>query len=801
VLLMHGCAQLAPHAGYMFIERTLSASADFVYSDHDHWTQDGKRCDPRFKPIFSPELLRNRFYVGPCLLIDVTPEKIDLVKGVIEDFRLGRCDRLSEAMLAAPRGSIAHIPFVVYSLYEKSPDLSRHSPARPLVAATPQPRVSIVVATRDRIELLRSCLDSIEEVTSYPRDRLEIVVVDNGSVSDEARQYFGELDGRAGYRLVSDPGDFNFSRIYNRGASESRGDILILLNNDMTVIEPRWVELIVAKCLEEDVGAVGAKLLYPDGTIQHAGCDLGVSGLAAHRLVGKKPEAIEASDVTRELSAVTGACLGVRREVFELVGGLDESLRVAFNDTKFCLSCIERGFRNIYISQPLLYHYESKSRGRDETKQKLDLQFRESLYARRNFSTYFKNDPYYSPNLSIERIDELALPPRREWPWRAASKNNPPRVMLLCSTLAIGHGVPLIMQMQAQRLVKEGFDVIIAGPPSEKEFSFEGCRRIIVTAPLAAAIIAVREHINCVIVHSPPFYSITRYLGASPIVYFSDAGEPPPELFPDRAYRESVNKEKRFCATAADRIFAISQAIKDQSLDENVSVLPLANSHMARWSDALSAPRESTRKKFGWEDKFVVFNVCRFHAGERNYKGIDKYVELMEELAVSDSPARGKAVFVLAGKANPDDVSEMESLGLTVFPNVSEELMLELYAASDLYVNFSKWEGYNLGIAQALAMGLPVIASDIPAHREFPIATTDSLRVAIAKFSDAFLASTEGKFERQPVTYDWDAPVGALLDTIRADLNLDPEPSAIDADAKPDRAQRRGLARLWPGLS
>ncbi|QGM44720.1 glycosyltransferase [Methylocystis heyeri] len=814
VLYIHGCVRLEPHAAYMFIERVLTASADIVYSDHDRWNDEGKRSAPRFKPVFSPELLRNGFYVGPCLLMRMTPEKSNLAKGVIEDLRLGGCDRLSDALLAAPHRSVAHIPFVSFSLFDQSPDLvRRRSSAPPLAAATPQPRVSIVIATRDRIELMRSCVDSIEQNTSYPRDRFEIVIVDNGSVSEEARAYFTGLRGRAGYKLVNDPGDFNFSRIYNRGARESGGDILILLNNDMTVIEPRWIDLIVAQCLQADVGAVGAKLLYPDDTIQHAGCNIGVAGLAAHRLVGKKAEAVEASDVTRELAAITGACLGVRRDVFELVGGLDETLRVAFNDTKFCLSCLEQGFRNIYIAKPLLYHFESKSRGLDDTKKKLDLQYRESLYTRRQFPSYFKNDPYYSPNLSVERIDELALPPRRKRPWRSASKNFRPRIMFLCSTLAVGHGVPLIIQMQARGLVKEGFDVIVAGPSSEKEFAFDGCRRIFVAAPLTAAIIAVRENVDCIIVHSPPFYSITRYLGACPIVYFSDAGEPNPELFPDREHREYVNREKRFCATAADRIFAISQAIKDESLDKNVSVMPLGNSHMANWSDALIAPRKAMREKFGWEDKYVVFNVCRFHAGERNYKGIDKYVELMEELSVSDSRARGKAVFVLAGKAHPDDVAEMKSLGLTVFPNVSEELLLELYAASDLYANFSKWEGYNLGIAQALAMGLPVIASDIPAHREFPINTTDSMRVAIEKLTEAYLSFAEGKSQRRPVIYDWEAPVSELVQIIRADMNVVSEQPAgqppknseamrdkLDEDVKRDRPERWGLARFFRGM-
>ena len=772
VLLIHGCVRLTPHATFLFIERALSMRADFVYSDYDRWTREGKRCDPVFNPVFSPEFLRNRFYVGSCVLAHITPERRDLVTQVMKDFRHYGCDQLSNALLAAPRGSIAHVPFVLYSLLNESAGLKHRLPL--VVAAKKEPSVSIVVATRDRIELLRDCLESIESVTQYPRDRLEIVIVDNGSETSEARSYFAEIRERAGYKVVSDPGDFNFSRLYNLGASRSSGDILVLINNDMTVIEPRWIKLIADQCVQPDVGAVGAKLLYPDGTIQHAGCNIGVSGLAAHRNVGKKPEDKSAADTTREMAAVTGACLGIRRDVFELVEGLDETLRTAFNDTKLCLSCLELGFRNIYISEPLLYHYEFKSRGADDTQKKIELRDREAIYTRQSFPTLFQEDPYYSPNLSIEKIDELAFPPRSIKPWRSLSKKRPPRIMFLSSTLAIGHGVPLIIQMQAKRLIKEGFEVIVAGPLSQNEFAFDGCRRIIVSTVMMAACVARREYVDCVFVHTPPFYSITRYLGSSPIVYFSDAGEPNPELFNDRAAREAVNWEKRFCAPLAKRIFAISQAIKEQSLYKNVSVLRLGNSHMANWSSSWNKARSEMRAKLGWQEKFVVLNVCRFSQEERRYKGVDKYLEVMEEISFSHPDVIGKIVFVLAGKANPSDISEMESRGLSVFPNVSDQLMTELYAASDIYVNFSKWEGYNLGIAQALAMGLPVIASDIEAHREFPIVTTNNVRVAIQKLYEVFVSVAQCKIEREAMIFDWDEPVAELVRQIQADLNQEP---------------------------
>lgn len=771
VLLIHGCVRLTPHATFLFMERAISAQASWVYSDHDRSTKEGRRGDPSFKPMFSPELLRRRFYVGPCVLVRTTPERRDTVLRVIENFRSHGCDELSEALLIASRETVAHVPFALYTLSGDSCDLARRPRLPPfLISSGRRPRVSIVIATRDRIELLRDCLESIERATRYPRDRLEMVVIDNGSVTKEARLYFDELQNRVGHKVVADPGEFNFARLYNLGARASRGDVLIFLNNDMTVIEPRWIELIVDQCLQPDVGVVGAKLLYPDGTIQHAGCQLGVSGVAAHRLVGKRVESVASTDVTRELTAVTGACIGIRRQVFEIVGALDETLRVAFNDVKLCLSCLELGFRNIYISEPLLYHYESKSRGFADTPKKVELQHREAIYTRQRFSDLFQNDPYYSPNLSVERIDELACPPRRLKPWRRPSTDRPMRVMFLSWTYVIGNGVALVIRLQIQRLISEGFEVIVAGPLSQNEFAFEGCRRLDLSTAILAANIASLENVDCVIVHTPPFFSITRYLGRWPMVYFFDHGEPNPEFFEDRLQRESVNWEKRFCAPLAKRIFAISRTTAEQSFQRDVTILRNGNSHMANWSPKWSEPRRTTRAKLGWEDKFVVLNVCRFGPGERRYKGIDRFIEVMEESWFCHPDSRGKIVFALVGKADADDVVEMQSQGLAVFPNVSDEFMIELYAASDLYMNFSKWEGYNLGVGQAMAMGLPVIASDIEAHREFPIITTNIVSVAVGKLHEYFRVAAQGETRRRAITFDWDEPISKLVDSIRGDL-------------------------------
>lgn len=206
-------------------------------------------------------------------------------------------------------------------------------------------------------------------------------------------------------------------------------------------------------------------------------------------------------------------------------------------------------------------------------------------------------------------------------------------------------------------------------------------------------------------------------------IYAYDYGEPPARFFPDWLSREMVNLEKAFALSMCDRVFAISEAVKGEAVVTTNKVIPLGNNHLSTWSDEMEMRRQGTRERYGWGDRKIVLNVCRFLAGERHYKGIDTYLELMRQFQLETSQLDGQVLFVLCGRGDKQDVAELQSAGLEVFANLSDEELENIYAAADVYANFSRWEGYNLGIAQALALGLEVIASDNPAHRAFGIKT------------------------------------------------------------------------------
>ena len=282
------------------------------------------------------------------------------------------------------------------------------------------PLVSLVVPTRDRLDLLRHCVADLLERTDYPR--IELVVVDNGSVEPETRAYYDTLkvDGRV--RILDEGGEFNFSRLCNRGVEAATGEVYVLLNNDVEVINADWLSEMVSHAVRPGVGAVGAKLYYPDDTIQHAGVILGIGGVAGHaykRVSRNSDGYFGRASLTQEISAVTAACLAGRVSVFHEIGGLDErNLKVAFNDVDLCLRLGRAGYKIIWTPLAELYHIESASRGSDMLPNKAERFKHERDWMVREWSTLLESDPAYNPNLTLKGEGfGLAFPPRRVASW------------------------------------------------------------------------------------------------------------------------------------------------------------------------------------------------------------------------------------------------------------------------------------------------------------------------------------------------------------------------------------------------
>jgi len=269
------------------------------------------------------------------------------------------------------------------------------------------PRVSIIIPTRDRVDILKKCIDSIQQKTDY--ENWEMLVVDNQSVESDTHDYFKQIQGESRIKVICYEKPFNYSALNNFAVQYAQGEILALLNNDVEVIAEEWLSEMVSHAMRPEIGAVGAKLLYANGLVQHAGVIVGLGGVAGHAHKYLKADDhgyCHRAVVTQNLSAVTGACLVVRKSCYQEVGGLNEAdLAVAFNDIDFCLKLVVAGYRNIFTPYARLYHHESISRGHDDTPEKHVLFVQEFEYMKKTWGARLQEDPAYNPNLTSEFED------------------------------------------------------------------------------------------------------------------------------------------------------------------------------------------------------------------------------------------------------------------------------------------------------------------------------------------------------------------------------------------------------------
>ncbi|MFC1458338.1 glycosyltransferase [Microvirga arabica] len=426
-------------------------TAEIFYSDEDKIDQNGKRFDPYFKPDWNQELLYGQNYINHLGLY-----RLDLLKR-IGGFRAGfegsQDYDLTLRAVAATNGPIIHIPHILYhwrifqgaqTFSSTQRDTATTAARRAIQEHLAQrgeqvivaeagggyhrvirddplvwPRVTAVIPTRDHVDILRECIQGLNQATDYPD--LEIIVADNDSAETETLRYFDEIRSR-GVKIVSVPGTFNYSRINNRAIEHATGEIILLLNNDISMIESGWLKEMVKHLQNDQVAAVGAKLLYPDGTLQHGGVVLGIGGVAGHVHVGVKgddPGYFSRLKLPQDISCATAACLAVRKLVFDEIGGFDETnLAVAFNDVDLCMRIRQAGHRIIWTPYAKLVHHESKSRGSDLEGVKLQRFMKEVAYMQHRWQGALQSDPFYNPNLSLESCTpQLAFPPRIARPW------------------------------------------------------------------------------------------------------------------------------------------------------------------------------------------------------------------------------------------------------------------------------------------------------------------------------------------------------------------------------------------------
>ena len=419
---------LAPDANDRLCQLLLEVpEAELIYADSDLLSAQGVRHGPHWKPAWNPDLLLTDPHYSRCFWVradrlEVAQRRLTIAGEAPTPYGL-----LLELSQVCRTEQIWHWPEV---LSHHQPTgrgdgasaalVQRHLQRRgltPLVEARdggghrlcwPLPdrplRVSVIVPTRDRLELLEPCLRSLRAAAGTRLD-LELLVVDNGSEQTATLNFLAELEATGRAKVLRSPGPFNYSALNNAAAAVARGELLLLMNNDIEARNHDWLELMAGQALRQEIGCVGAQLLYPDGTLQHAGVILGIGGVAGHshkyQPASERGHQLRAH-LSQNLSAVTGAALMIRRALFQQLGGLDaEQLHVSYNDLDLCLRAMAAGYRNLYCAEAVLVHHESKSRGAPITPEALSQWHKEREVMKQRWGGILKADPHYHPQLSL----------------------------------------------------------------------------------------------------------------------------------------------------------------------------------------------------------------------------------------------------------------------------------------------------------------------------------------------------------------------------------------------------------------
>jgi GT2 family glycosyltransferase len=410
----------------MVVEMLAFPAARLVFTDQDRLV-DGERSLPWFKPGYSALAMQSHDAIGQCVLFE--RNLLAEVGSLRPETYPDQAFDLARRAAAAGGARIRHLPAVLFHAGPNGVSCRgpRRQPARAAAQPAPglssgtAPSVTIIVTTRDRAGLLVACAEGVLQRTHYAP--VELLIVDNGSVEAATSQLLDRLRADPRVRVMARPGPFNFAALNNAAAAAASGSILVLLNNDIDILEPGWLARMVELVQQPDVGVAGAKLLYPDGTVQHAGMLLGPHGAATH--VGRGLPADDPGYAgmlahARDLSAVTGACLAVRSAVWRSVGGMDERLAVTWNDVDFCLRVGAAGLRVVWTPDAVLRHHESASRGREADDPHQVARFRaEQALVRATWGTRLDSDPFLNANLAVTDSGALVLTkPRRARPWQ-----------------------------------------------------------------------------------------------------------------------------------------------------------------------------------------------------------------------------------------------------------------------------------------------------------------------------------------------------------------------------------------------
>lgn len=749
-------------------ESKAHAQWQLLYTDEDRLSQQGFRYDPRFKPDFNLELLRSTPYIGQLALVRGTvlkqlgcaPARASLWSS---DLAFRVVERFGEA-------AIGHVPDVLIHRARESEDSSKDGAFRELVKGhlaragvrariepglvamsnrveylhDDAPMVSIIIPTKDRRALLAACVESVLKITSYAN--FEVLVVDNGSSEQDAVEYLGSLPARdARVKVLSFPHPYNFSTMNNFAAGHAGGDYFLLLNNDTEVIEPDWLQQMMAQAQREDVGVVGCRLLYADRRVQHAGVVLGIghNGVGEHPFAGLSPADaghMGRAQVAQEYSAVTGACLLIRKDVFEEIGGLDQQhLAVLYNDLDLCLKAKRAGYRVIWTPFATLIHHcgASLQDGHYKDPAKMEQARHEASTMLERWLPTIANDPAYNRNLTLLRTD-FSCDTDVGATWDRNVRVGP-RLMGLGFGSDGSHAHRVVYPLQT--LARQGRAQTGLIPKYKDRVRVPNVAELQRAAPDAVLFHnAVHDAHLAAIDNFRRFTDVPLIFGQDDLmVDLPDYNEFRNTIYPD------MKQRLRRAMSACDRLVVTTEPLADayRKWANEVRVVPNYLDGQI-WRGLSSQRRRDQKPRVGWAgaqqhngDLNVLFDVVRQTA--------DKVQWVFFGLCFEEWLNLGVEVH------NPVQFED--------YPAALAALDLDLAVAPLVQNRFNQCKS-NLKVLEYGALGFPVVCTDIEPYRNAPVTrvknrTADWVEAILERATDLDQAAREGDALRRWVHEHW----------------------------------------------
>lgn len=750
---------LASHALFMVAKTVLNEpEVDFIYSDHDKLDEEGKRREPWFRPDWSPEMMLSVNYVfhlaayRRTLLDEVgylnseldVAQDWDLYLRISEHSR--RFEHISQVLYHWRMSSASTAQYLrnkqnvqasqsiaVRQHLErrglKNPQVTfkEEHPTHwmyPIVRWEPsrQRRVSIVIPSKDNAQVVGRCLKSIFSLTTYPD--FEVILVDTGSTEPATHGLYRRYASRPNFRVVDYTGEFNFSRACNVGAEASDADVLLFLNNDTEVLEPDWLDVMVQWFEVEEIGAIGVKLLYPDGRIQHAGVIVGMGGLAGHLLAGYRENVgteFGSDDWYRDLYAVTGACLMIPRSLFEEIGGFDEGYQIIFSDIDLCLRVYDAGYRVLYTPNARLRHHEFGTRDGS-------INFEDFFKASRDhLPRFLRHDRHYNINLSYAHSEvtfsqgwlssPTYLNARLRQTLLAREKKDvaPPKILKLDADAGDGYGINFAGDLQADLGLGDSSRALVKAAQNRAI----GVNYIEVPNNVVLRTSGVPEGISqdveypVTVIHENPqgfHYALSR-VPSSVLknryvtgVWYWELPE-----FPE---------EWHWTLDHVDEIWVTSRYVQD--IFAPCTSVPVMK--MPLTIDVETA--EASRGEFGLPDDRFVFTFSFSPHSSVARKNPFGYVEAFRRAfgRTDSGPLLVLKVHYLSAApavARPLAAAVESVGGVLLDVELTRLQMNNLLNLSDCYVSLHRAEGFGLGMAEAMALGKPVIATGYSGNADF----------------------------------------------------------------------------------